>query len=104
MLGHPQAAIAPGLGMGSEVARIVEGAAGIGLFGDAGKLEDRQYRHGRKSPTATPQPAQAAGASGRPPAAMGTASEGGSFSMTATQAVEGEVGLSAEERLEGQDG
>src|SRR3546814_3644621 len=60
MLGHPQAAVAPGFGMGGEVARVLEGAAGIGLFGDAGELEDRQYRHGRESPTATPLPAQAA--------------------------------------------
>src|SRR3546814_8725949 len=85
MLGHPQAAIAPGFGMGGEVARIVEGAAGIGFFGDAGKLEDRQYRHGRESPTATTRPAQAAGTSGRPPAAMGTASAGGRFPVTARQ-------------------
>src|SRR3546814_18427022 len=92
MLGHPQAAIAPGLGMGSEVARIVEGAAGIGLFGDAGKLEDRQYRHGRQSPTATPQPAQAAGASGPPPAAMGTPSDRGRFPATPTQLAEGAGG------------
>src|SRR3546814_13246310 len=97
MLGHPQAAIAPGLGMGSEVARIVEGAAGIGLFGDAGKLEDRQYRHGRQSPTATPQPAQAAGASGRPPAAMGNASAGGPFPVPAPAAGSGEGGLEGEE-------
>jgi hypothetical protein len=35
MLGHPEAAIAPALGMGGEVARIVDGAARVGVLRDA---------------------------------------------------------------------
>ena len=45
MLGHPDAAIAPVLGMGGEIAGVVERAARIGLFGDADEIEDRQCSH-----------------------------------------------------------
>ena len=47
MLRHPDAAIAPLLGMGGEVARVVERGAGVGAFGDAGEVEDGQGRHCR---------------------------------------------------------
>ncbi len=45
MLRHPDAAIAPSLGMSREIARIVERAARIGIFGDADKIEDGKCRH-----------------------------------------------------------
>jgi hypothetical protein len=40
MLRHPDAAIAPVLGVDCEIPGIVERAARIGIFGDADKLED----------------------------------------------------------------
>ena len=40
MLRHPDAAIAPSLGVGGEIAGVVERAAGVGLLGDADKFED----------------------------------------------------------------
>ena len=46
MLRHPDAAIAPVLGMDREIAGIVERAARIGIFGDADKIEDGKCRHG----------------------------------------------------------
>ena len=46
MLGHPDAAITPFLGMGREIAGIVERAARIGVFGDADEIEDGKCRHG----------------------------------------------------------
>ena len=45
MLGHPEAAIAPALGVGREVAGVVERAARIGRFGDADEIENRQGCH-----------------------------------------------------------
>jgi hypothetical protein len=42
MLRHPDAAIAPGLGMNRNIAGVVERAASIGFFGDADEIEDRQ--------------------------------------------------------------
>ena len=41
MLRHPDAAIAPSLGMGGKVASVVERAARVRPLGDADKLEDR---------------------------------------------------------------
>ena len=46
MLRHPDAAIAPGLGMNRDIAGVVERAARIGVFGDADEIEDGQCRHG----------------------------------------------------------
>ena len=45
MLRHPDAPIAPFLGVGGEVASVVERAAGVGFLGDANKLENGQGRH-----------------------------------------------------------
>jgi hypothetical protein len=45
MLCHPNAAIAPGLGMDREIPGVVERATRIGGFGDADEIEDRQRRH-----------------------------------------------------------
>ena len=45
VLGHPEAAIAPALGVGGEIAGVVERAARIGLFGDADEIEDGQRCH-----------------------------------------------------------
>src|SRR5258708_30653178 len=45
MLRHPDAAIAPSLGMSREIARIVERAARIGIVGDADEIEDGKGRH-----------------------------------------------------------
>ena len=45
MLRHPDAAIAPGLGMNRNIAGVVvERAASIGFFGDADEIEDRQVQ------------------------------------------------------------
>ena len=46
MLRHPDAAIAPGFGMNRNIAGVVQGAARIGVFGNADKIEDGQCRHG----------------------------------------------------------
>ena len=40
MLCHPNAAIAPGLGMDREITGVVERATRIGGFGDADEIED----------------------------------------------------------------
>jgi hypothetical protein len=40
MLSHPDATIAPFLGVSREIASIVESASGIGALGDADKFED----------------------------------------------------------------
>ena len=45
MLRHPDAAIAPGLGMDRNIAGVVERAARIGFFGDADEIENRQCGH-----------------------------------------------------------
>ena len=45
MLGHPEAAIAPALGVGCEIAGVVERAARIGRLGDADEIENGQGRH-----------------------------------------------------------
>ena len=45
MLRHPDAAIAPGLGMDRDIAGVVERAARIGVFGDADEIENGQCRH-----------------------------------------------------------
>jgi hypothetical protein len=45
MLRHPNAAIAPSLGMDRNITGVVERAARIGAFGDADEIEDRQCRH-----------------------------------------------------------
>ena len=45
MLGHPEAAIAPALGMGREIARIVERPTGVGLVGHADQIENRKCDH-----------------------------------------------------------
>jgi hypothetical protein len=45
MLRHPDAAIAPSLGMNRNIAGVVERAACIGFFGDADEIENRQCRH-----------------------------------------------------------
>ena len=45
MLRHPNAAIAPSLGMDRNIPSVVERAARIGLFGDADEIEDRQCRY-----------------------------------------------------------
>ena len=45
MLGHPDAPIAPALGMSRKIAGIVECAARIGVFGDADEIEDGKWRH-----------------------------------------------------------
>jgi hypothetical protein len=42
MLCHPDAAIAPSLGMGRKISGIVECAARIGLFGDTDEIQDRK--------------------------------------------------------------
>ena len=52
MLGHPEPAIAPTLGVGCEIAGIIERATRIGGFGDADEIEDRQCRH-TNSPSET---------------------------------------------------
>jgi hypothetical protein len=46
MLGHPDAPIAPCLGMGRKIARILKRHARIGLLSDAGKLKDGERGHG----------------------------------------------------------
>ena len=45
MLRHPDAPIAPFLGVSGEVASVVERAARIGLLRDANKFENGQGRH-----------------------------------------------------------
>jgi hypothetical protein len=45
VLRHPDAAIAPSLGMNRNIAGVVERAARIGVFGDADEIENRQCRH-----------------------------------------------------------
>jgi hypothetical protein len=41
VLGHPDAAVAPGLRVAGEVAGVVERAARVGALGDADEVEDR---------------------------------------------------------------
>jgi hypothetical protein len=45
VLRHPDAAITPGFSMNSNIAGVVEGAARIGVFGNADEIEDGQCRH-----------------------------------------------------------
>jgi hypothetical protein len=45
MLGHPEPAIAPTLGVGCEIAGIIERATRIGGFGDADEVENGQGCH-----------------------------------------------------------
>ncbi len=45
MLGHPQPSIAPGLGVGREIAGIVERPPRVGFLGDADELENGQGDH-----------------------------------------------------------
>jgi hypothetical protein len=40
MLRHPDAAIAPSLGVGGEIAGVDERGASVGALGDADELED----------------------------------------------------------------
>ena len=47
MLGHPDAPVAPALGVGREVARVVQSGRLVGLLGDANELEQGQRRHRR---------------------------------------------------------
>src|SRR5580700_5364609 len=46
MLRHPDAPIAPFLGVGGDIASILERAAGVGVLRDANKFENGQGRHG----------------------------------------------------------
>jgi len=46
MLGDPDAAIAPVLGVNGEIAGIVERAARVRFLGHADEVEDGQRRHG----------------------------------------------------------
>ena len=46
MLGDPDAAIAPALGMSGQIAGIVERAARVRFLGHADEVEDGQRRHG----------------------------------------------------------
>ena len=45
MLRHPNAAIAPSLGMDRNITGIVECGARVDIFGNADEIEDRQSRH-----------------------------------------------------------
>src|SRR5690554_5236548 len=47
MFGHPDTVVAPALGMGSEIARIIERLTGAPLLGDANKLKNGERQgHG----------------------------------------------------------
>ena len=45
VFGHPNPAIAPGLGVDRDIPGVVERAPRIGVFGDADEIEDRQCCH-----------------------------------------------------------
>ena len=45
MLRHPNAAVAPGLGVNCDITRVVERAPRVGILGDADQIEDGQCCH-----------------------------------------------------------
>jgi hypothetical protein len=45
MLGHSETEIAPALGVGCEIAGVIECAARIGRFSDTDEIENRQCCH-----------------------------------------------------------
>ena len=46
VLGHPDPPVSPALGMHSDIARMIERATRVGLFGDPDEIEDGEGCHG----------------------------------------------------------